>query len=420
MGDKNILYIIYNIINILIIYKSIKLILDKDLVYNRKIEIISYVLFYIISTLMFLVVGIPLLILSSNLITLFLLQFNYKTKIKDKILLVLYIILILIIVDTVTVIITNKLILPMNIKSEYNSIIGWGLQLFLSYILLKSLKNFEDIKLMLDMPNIFWIPLTMIPLTSIFLITLFLYMGKDNIVLVLIAFIGFAIINIIVFLLYKFLIDDIKNKLEYKLYLKQFNILKEKYLSLEIIRHDLKKHLKYIKQLSLEKNTNKIIEYLDYILNEVDLLEKLNINSGNTVIDSILNFKFKEIAKNSINLNYNILIPYDLDISPFDMVCLLENLLDNVIEANLKIENKEERYLKMNMEYINNSLLIVLENSFKDINLDKNNNIITSKKDIFNNGFGLKSIKKIVNKYNGNIKIEINDNKFITEIILIL
>nr|WP_317360188.1 ATP-binding protein [uncultured Tyzzerella sp.] len=358
--------------------------------------------------------------MSSNLITLFLLQFNYKTKIKDKILLVLYIILILIIVDTVTVIITNKLILPMNIKSEYNSIIGWGLQLFLSYILLKSLKNFEDIKLMLDMPNIFWIPLTMIPLTSIFLITLFLYMGKDNIVLVLIAFIGFAIINIIVFLLYKFLIDDIKNKLEYKLYLKQFNILKEKYLSLEIIRHDLKKHLKYIKQLSLEKNTNKIIEYLDYILNEVDLLEKLNINSGNTVIDSILNFKFKEIAKNSINLNYNILIPYDLDISPFDMVCLLENLLDNVIEANLKIENKEERYLKMNMEYINNSLLIVLENSFKDINLDKNNNIITSKKDIFNNGFGLKSIKKIVNKYNGNIKIEINDNKFITEIILIL
>lgn len=420
MEGNTFLYIIYNIINILIIYKSIKLILDKDLVYNRKIEVISYILFYIISTTMFLNVGIPIFILGSNLITLFLLQFNYKTKIKDKILLVIYIMLILIIVDTITIIITNKLILPINIKSEYNSIIGWGLQLFLSYILLKSLKNFEDIKFTLDMPNIFWIPLTMIPLASILLIILFLYMGRDNIGLMLIAFIGFTIINIMLFLLYKFLIDDIKNKLEYKLYLKRFNILKEKYLSLEIVRHDLKKHLKYIKKLSLEKNVDKIIEYLDHMLNEVNLSEKLNINSGNTVIDSILNFKFKEIIKNDINLNYNILIPYDLDIVPFDMVCLLENLLDNVIEANLKIENKEERYLKIDMEYINNSLLIVLENSFKDIKLDINNNIITSKKDIFKYGFGLKSIKKIVEKYNGNIKIEIKNNKFRIEIILIL
>ena len=42
------------------------------------------------------------------------------------------------------------------------------------------------------------------------------------------------------------------------------------------------------------------------------------------------------------------------------------------------------------------------------------------KKDKVKHGFGLKNIKKIVDKYNGNIEIDIKDNKFITKIGLIL
>ena len=95
-----------------------------------------------------------------------------------------------------------------------------------------------------------------------------------------------------------------------------------------------------------------------------------------------------------------------------------ENLIDNITEANLKISNIEERYAFINIEYKKNALRIVTQNNYDNINLDSKNNIITSKKDILNHGIGLKSIKKIVNKYYGKLNINIEDKKFEIEIIL--
>lgn len=52
--------------------------------------------------------------------------------------------------------------------------------------------------------------------------------------------------------------------------------------------------------------------------------------------------------------------------------------------------------------------------------VDINKNLKTLKKDKKKHGFGLKNIKKIVDKYNGNIGMDIKDKKFITQITLIL
>ena len=51
------------------------------------------------------------------------------------------------------------------------------------------------------------------------------------------------------------------------------------------------------------------------------------------------------------------------------------------------------------------------------INFKKNNQIITSKKDKINHGFGLKSIQLITNKYNGSLSLKIDNNIFILDII---
>ena len=47
----------------------------------------------------------------------------------------------------------------------------------------------------------------------------------------------------------------------------------------------------------------------------------------------------------------------------------------------------------------------------------KNNNFITNKKDKFMHGIGLKNIKDTVYKYNGEIKIEFDDDKFVIKFI---
>ena len=415
---KNIPYIVYNMLNIIIIYKSIKQIMTKELTYNRKIEISSYIIFYILVSYMFLKVGIPLLMLITNLLGLFLIQFNYKTNTKDKLLLAIYIIVILSVIDILVLIITKNIIMPINIKSNYESIIGWTLQLITSYCLLKSLKNFDNIKFLLNIPNIFWIPLIIIPIISILLIIFLLFIGRENINIILIVFLGFIIINITLFVLYKYIIDYIKNKMEIEFYDKQIKAMKSNYESLEILRHDLQKHLKFLNILLEENKIEDVKRYLKDISSPIIIDKKFNINSGNIIIDSILNFKLQEILNNNIKLEYNVLLPNNLILNEFDMVCLLENLIDNIIEANLKISNIEERYAFINIEYKKNALKIVTQNNYDSINLDGKNNIITSKKDILNHGIGLKSIKKIVNKYYGKLNINVEDRKFEIEIIL--
>ena len=415
---ENIDYIIYNMLNVVIIYKSIKKIMTKELTYNRKIEICSYMIFYILVSYTFLKFGIPLLMLITNLLGLFLIQFNYKTNTKDKLLLAIYIIVILSIIDILVLIITKNIIMPINIKSNYESIIGWTLQLITSYCLLKSLKNFDNIKFLLNIPNIFWIPLIIIPIISILLIIFLLFIGRENINIILIVFLGFIIINITLFVLYKYIIDYIKNKMEIEFYDKQIKAMKSNYESLEILRHDLQKHLKFLNILLEENKIEDVKRYLKDISSPIIIDKKFNINSGNIIIDSILNFKLQEILNNNIKLEYNVLLPNNLILNEFDMVCLLENLIDNIIEANLKISNIEERYAFINIEYKKNALKIVTQNNYDSINLDGKNNIITSKKDILNHGIGLKSIKKIVNKYYGKLNINVEDRKFEIEIIL--
>ena len=428
-----IFYIIYNIINIFIIYKSIKTILNEGAVFNKKYEIGSYILYFTISTLMFLLYPIPLIMLFTNILIVFLIQFNYKTKIKNKILLTLYIITILSIIDTITSILINKTIISINIKNSYDienifdAILGWTFQLVLSFVSLKSIKSFRKMQSNLEMPKIFWLPLIVIPFISILLVLLFLYDKSSSVKLIIFLCVSLIIINLTIFALYDLFLDYTKSKIEKELLerekefnLKQFNIIINNYESLELFRHDFKNHISYIKKCSKDKNLDEIIKYIDSITREVKINKNIIINSGNIILDSILSFKFQEIINNNIRLEYKVLAPYDLKIDSLDLVSLLGNLIDNIIEANIKIENVSDRYSNINIKYIKNNLFINLENSFKEVKFDNNNNLKTLKKESHKHGLGLKSIKNIVDKYNGFIKMDIKENKFITKIVLTL
>ena len=84
-------YLIYNGILVFTIYASINTIFDNNMIYNKNIEIGSYLIYYIFSSFIYLTIGAPTIMLLTNIIFIFLIQFNYKTIVKDKILLSIYI-----------------------------------------------------------------------------------------------------------------------------------------------------------------------------------------------------------------------------------------------------------------------------------------------------------------------------------------
>jgi hypothetical protein len=83
ISNLNFFYIITNIFDVYIIFKFMSVFFNrKDA--NRKVEIISYALYYFIFTSLYLFLNIPIITLISNIVLLFIVSFNYKTSLRSK------------------------------------------------------------------------------------------------------------------------------------------------------------------------------------------------------------------------------------------------------------------------------------------------------------------------------------------------
>ena len=104
-------------------------------------------------------------------------------------------------------------------------------------------------------------------------------------------------------------------------------------------------------------------------------------------------------------------------ISVLDLLSIFGNALDNAIESVKSIKNIEQRIIKLAVFRQNQLLFIKLENYFVNQLNIYNGSFLTTKQDKMNHGFGLKSIKRIVEKYGGEITIS-TDNQWFTLMIL--
>ncbi len=423
-------YLIYNFLLIFIIYKGTNTIFNENMVYNKKIERLSYILYYIFISSLYLINGVPVIMMIFNLICIFLIQFNYKIAIKDKMLLSMYLYLLLFIMDLFIVSIINKLdidIFTKILKISDVSLDSILIYLLIFSIIIKSLKIFKNIKFKVDIPKSFLLPLVIVPFMSICLLLLLLLLEvlENYKIGFLFVIIVLLILNVCVFLSYNYIIATLvkkeeKNILEqkYLTYVEQFEIIKDKFESLNMLKHDIKKHFMFINQLILDENYSEVLEYINELNNNILKENKKIVKIDNPYIDTILNLKLNEAIKNNIKIKANVSLPYDLNISTIDMVCLIGNILDNCIEANLKLK-ENERYIFLKIKYYSKTIFINVCNKYNEIILDNKGNILSSKinrKQKY--GVGIKIIKKIVENYNGLLEIEYNNNNFNLSIIL--
>jgi sensor histidine kinase regulating citrate/malate metabolism len=100
-----------------------------------------------------------------------------------------------------------------------------------------------------------------------------------------------------------------------------------------------------------------------------------------------------------------------------DLCVIIGNLMDNAMEATMKLEDLEERFIRIYIREMKSQLYISITNSvggeIKKINLE----YLTTKLGL-NHGFGLKRVDSIVKKYNGFINRQNEECVFATEIIL--
>ena len=128
------------------------------------------------------------------------------------------------------------------------------------------------------------------------------------------------------------------------------------------MRHDLKNILITIDSFILKNDIQAIKKQLQVLLEIKTLC--YDEFTGCVAIDSILSVKIQKMKENSIICNHNLQIPSDLKIednSILDISAILGNLLDNAIEAVLRLEKDRER--KIDIVFLMGfqvSLLVIL------------------------------------------------------------
>lgn len=194
---------------------------------------------------------------------------------------------------------------------------------------------------------------------------------------------------------------------------------KDLYAQQEMIKkfqHDSKNF--YISLISTleQKTTSEAVEYiknkLSIVANDYD-----TVNSGNPVIDSVIWSKKLVCQENKISLIYTIHLETDICIDQIELGVLIGNALDNAIEATKQIHNVKNRKIYIQIISAGDMISIEIKNNTKtNINTY---NLETTKTNKQYHGYGLKSIRTLVEKYNGNLSISCADNIFILSAVIV-
>ena len=99
-----------------------------------------------------------------------------------------------------------------------------------------------------------------------------------------------------------------------------------------------------------------------------------------------------------------------------DVYSLIGNIIDNSIEAVMRLDEKNKRVITLNISD-KNGIVTLSSNNYYSGSLEMRDGLpVTVKSDKTSHGFGMRSIKSIVEKYKGDMNISAEDNIFILTI----
>ena len=272
--------------------------------------------------------------------------------------------------------------------------------------------------------------LSLLPITSIIIIHLLAYLGantKFNVIynyLLSICSVLLLLANILVFYVYELVQKSNFNKTQllltqqkYEISNEYYDILSREYENSRILVHDIKNHIQYMESELLANNYTGVLNYINSLRTNFNLNNRI-IYSGNKLVDVIIN-KYLQLSK-EYDIDYYIENrQVDLNFMEHsDVIALLDNLFDNAIEAAKNSNNKQVSCIisKENTNFIKIEIL----NSCDCVPHTIRGELISNKDDVSQHGVGIKSIRKVVNKYDGNFSWSYNEENHSFRIIIVL
>src|SRR5699024_12762515 len=99
------------------------------------------------------------------------------------------------------------------------------------------------------------------------------------------------------------------------------------------VRYDKRKHLQVIHTIMNDHHADELDAYIKQLTNELNQVDTI-IQTGNTMIDAIVNTKLTAAKQKGISLYATASAPNELGVEHVDFAIIWGNLVTNAIEAS--------------------------------------------------------------------------------------
>lgn len=192
---------------------------------------------------------------------------------------------------------------------------------------------------------------------------------------------------------------------------KEVTEIQDIYADIRGLRHDMRSHLSnislFVKGLIGADNEelNHYIEKMEETVSKLDFVYQ----TGNPIADIIIHQKSQEAQKKKIQFDVDFVFPSKQKIDAYDVGVVLDNALENAIEACCEVEGEKSIYLHAFVK--GNLFFIEIENSYSGkVVFDVETGLpVSHKKDAKLHGLGISNIQRCAKKYMGDIDIVLSD-----------
>lgn len=181
-------------------------------------------------------------------------------------------------------------------------------------------------------------------------------------------------------------------------------------------RHDYRNHIQTMKAYLSMGRYEELADYLEQLdvdLNQVDTVVK----TGNVMVDAVLNSKISVARAKQIAVEAKATVPRQLSIAEVDLCVILGNLLDNAIEACMRLSQEEQRFIRIYIDVLQGQLYLYVINATAD-GLRRRGGSYQSTKASREHGYGLMRMDRMVEKYHGYLDRQDEEGVFATEVLL--
>ena len=186
-----------------------------------------------------------------------------------------------------------------------------------------------------------------------------------------------------------------------------------------ILIHDMKKHLQSIEILNSAKEHEKINAYIHTLLQSSDLTESARV-CDHHMLNVILSRYQHQCQEKNITFHTDIRSGVLRYLPDADLTAIFCNILDNALESASKTDNALIELNVHRKEHTPFAVITMINSCRTDPFTAHTHQLLTSKKDSSQHGFGLKSVRRIVERYNGSMNVYYSEKDLLFHTIIMI